>query len=198
MIHSFGTVYDGARPESPLTSFGGVLYGTTPAGSKYDHGTLFNITTSGRERVLYSFNDDGRSPNGPLVVLDSALYGETAFGGRRKIATLSDGCGTVFTSDQSGNVTLLYEFQGNFSDGQYPNGGLTWWNGALYGTTVEGGAYNSGTAFSLTSSSTETVLHAFGKSPDGGYPYAALTPLGNAFYGTTRSGGANGMEPYLN
>jgi uncharacterized repeat protein (TIGR03803 family) len=75
-------------------------------------------------------------------------------------------------------------------------------SGTLYGSVNEGGAYNHGAIYELTSNTggtgwTYTVLHSFcPPGPicvDGGSPYGRLTidKSGN-LYGTTPSGGAHG------
>jgi uncharacterized repeat protein (TIGR03803 family) len=65
-------------------------------------------------------------------------------------------------------------------------------DGNFYGTTEQGGAYNSGTVFRITREGALTTLHNF-DGADGAQPYAALVQAtdGN-FYGTTYTGGANG------
>jgi uncharacterized repeat protein (TIGR03803 family) len=62
--------------------------------------------------------------------------------------------------------------------------------GNLYGTTLAGGAFNSGTVFKLEPNGIETVLHSFFGERDGKAPYAGLVrdPAGR-LYGTTYSGG---------
>jgi len=61
-----------------------VFYGTTENVGNY-YGTVFSITTSGHEQVLYSFKgrpNDGSDP-GPsrLIALNDVLYGTTYEGG---------------------------------------------------------------------------------------------------------------------
>jgi uncharacterized repeat protein (TIGR03803 family) len=65
--------------------------------------------------------------------------------------------------------------------------------GALYGTTLKGGAQNLGTVFKLKPGSTysETILHSFGASNDGFYPYDSLALSGSVLYGTTYGGSGN-------
>jgi hypothetical protein len=63
--------------------------GTTGVGGVYNSGTVFEITSSGTEKVLYSFTGgaDGAWPQGPLVLdAEGNLYGTTAAGG------LQNGC----------------------------------------------------------------------------------------------------------
>ncbi|HEX3822434.1 MAG TPA: choice-of-anchor tandem repeat GloVer-containing protein, partial [Candidatus Sulfotelmatobacter sp.] len=60
------------------------LYGTTMDGGAYNEGTVFEITSTGQEIVLYSFmgGADGGSPfNGGLLLAGTTLYGTTAAGG---------------------------------------------------------------------------------------------------------------------
>ena len=70
-----------------LTEMNGVLYGTTAYGGNY-HGfgsaTIFKVSTSGGERVLYRFGatqNDGVRPSSHLTNLNGTLYGTTAYGG---------------------------------------------------------------------------------------------------------------------
>jgi len=95
---------------------------------------------------------------------------------------------------QEERVLLNY----NGKDGANPYAGLIAnAAGNLYGTTGNGGDYNSGTVFELTpgagGSWTETVLHSFGSGTDGTAPLGSLVldAAGN-LYGTTLGGGAYG------
>jgi len=58
--------------------------------------------------------------------------------------------------------------------------------GNLYGTTANGGAYNSGSVFKLDRTGTLKVLYSFAGGDDGGYPQSSLVldSAGN-LYGTT-------------
>jgi uncharacterized repeat protein (TIGR03803 family) len=57
VIYSFkGGSTDGAAPSAPLLEVGGTLYGTTASRGESGNGTVFSITTSGVETVLYSFD----------------------------------------------------------------------------------------------------------------------------------------------
>ena len=97
--------------------------------------------------------------------------------------------------------TVIYRFTGG-SDGEFPLSRLLEYQGALYGTTYEGGVDNYGTAFKLTAPAngktawTKTVLYSFTgytDGYDGKYPMAGLIAgPGGAFYGTTNGGGLYG------
>jgi uncharacterized repeat protein (TIGR03803 family) len=170
VIYSFcsvGHCKDGGVPEASLIDVNGTLYGTAFWGGRhgdcqYGHGcgTVFALDpNSGTETALYSFCSqpgcaDGSEPVSGLVDVNGMLYGTTLYGGDkvcgqqyRKLR-----CGTVFALDPAtGAETVLYSFcpQKNCTDGELPWGGLTDVNGALYGTTVDGGAQGGGTVFSL-------------------------------------------------
>jgi uncharacterized repeat protein (TIGR03803 family) len=90
---------------------------------------------------------------------------------------------------------VLYSFGGS-KDGAVPYAGLMNVNGTLYGTTENGGvrckALGCGTAFSITTSGKETVLHRFqGYEGGGALPYAGLINVKDRLYGTTYRGGNN-------
>jgi len=197
---------DGATP------LGGLIrdaqdnfYGTTFGGGNlfcdstdYGCGTVFKLTPSGRETVLYRFSGgaDGRYPAAALVRdAQGNLYGTTKEGGDLSCDLTNDGCGTVFRVEvtPNGTETVLYTFTGG-ADGGYPVAALVRdEQGNLYGTTEVGGLYGQGTVFMLTPTGTETVLYNF-SGPDGAAPMGGLIrdAQGN-FYGTTEVGGLYGQ-----
>jgi uncharacterized repeat protein (TIGR03803 family) len=67
----------------------GTLYGTTPQGGA-SAGTVFEVSTSGKERVLYSFKGvpDGAYPGAGLVDVNGVLYGTTTNGGVSNAGTV--------------------------------------------------------------------------------------------------------------
>lgn len=200
ILHSFddnGT--DGYWPvDSLIRDKEGNLYGTTSGGGAYGYGTVFEVTPTGEETVLYSFGQngtDGRSPNGGVVMDGKGnLYGTTEMGGAYSSSCQGYGCGTVFKITPSGTETILHSFDENGTDGTFPAAGLVIKAGNLYGTTSGGGAYGWGTVFKVTLSATETILHSFDQNGiDGVYPYSGLVidKTGN-LYGTTLDGGSHG------
>jgi uncharacterized repeat protein (TIGR03803 family) len=159
VLHSFGSG-DGIRPVASLTVMNGTLYGTTQYGGtgacndKFHTGcgTVFSITPSGTEQVLYSFagGADGIYPVASLIDVNGSLYGTTEYGGTGACSSGYDhGCGTVFSITPSGTEQVLYSF-GTAPDGANPVASLTDVNGLLYGTTNGGGAHGVGTVFALS------------------------------------------------
>jgi uncharacterized repeat protein (TIGR03803 family) len=200
VLYSFCEAYrcpDGRNPAAGLTYFKGTLYGTTTQGGAYECpvgygcGTVYSITPSGTETLLRSFKggEDGAIPEARMIVRNGTLYGTTYYGGEK---CPGGGCGTVFSITPSGHEKVLHVFAGP-PDGSRPDARLLNVNGALYGTTFYGGAYNdSGTVFSITPGGKEKILYSFGASGnDGTYPEAGLIDVKGTLYGTTIYGGVN-------
>ena len=156
------------------------------------------FTLAGTFTLLHSFCSrsacaDGSNPYAALIqATDGNLYGTTFGGGSSK------GFGTVFKITPRGTLTTLHSFclQSGCADGQFPQTGLVQANnGILYGSTILGGAYNSGTIFSITTSGKLTTLYnACSQTgcPDGNYLYEPLIQAtdGN-LYGIMDVGGAS-------
>jgi len=201
IIYNFQGATDGYDPSSGLIVANGLLYGTTAEGGGTNGacgitvscGTVFEVSTSGRERVLYRFSGgvDGSQPFGNLTLLNGNFYGATLFGGAGLGAgkpKCSPGCGTIFEVSLSGKERVIHQFTGG-ADGAFPSGGLLAIDGALYGTTAGGGDVNRGTVFSMTTTGDESILCDF-KTAEGGYsPSTPLLAAGDALYGMTQLGG---------
>jgi uncharacterized repeat protein (TIGR03803 family) len=205
IIYSFNLSPDGNYPHVGLIVDKGVLYGTTAAGG-IDFGTVFKITTSGAERVLYSFKGypyDGDVPGYGVTAVANHYYGVTYVGGDGSCAApgspspIVTGCGIIFKVSGSGHEDVLYNFKPG-KDGAEPNGGLTLLNGTLYGTTSHGGGgscpvsssvQGCGVVFSVSLSGKERVLYRFQGGNDGAYPLGNLVVYDGALYGATGSGG---------
>ena len=133
---------------------------------------------------------DGGQPSAPVILDDAGnLYGTTTLGGDLK-CNRPYGCGTIFKIDAAGKETVLHSFT-LMPDGAYPQAGLIRdAAGNFYGTTQEGGAYNSGTVFKLDATGKEIVLYSFSGGRDGAWPFGGLVrdSAGN-LYGTTYAGG---------
>ena len=156
IVHSFGATGDGGQPYAVLTlDTAGNLYGTAFYGGAYSQGTVFELTSSGTEKILWSFGNgmDGANPiAGVARDTKGNLYGTTEYGG-------AHGYGTVFELTSSGTEKILWSFR-NGTDGANPIAGVVLGKtGNIYGTTSNGGAYGSGTVFKVTLSGRETILH---------------------------------------
>lgn len=195
VLHSFADGQDGAYPiGGGLIYAGGNLYGMTARGGPASAGTVFKVSKSGKETVLFTFSGaDGDIPEGGLIQ-DGAgnLYGTTVYGGPY-------GFGTVFKLDRSGQHTILYGFSGG-EDGAWPQAALIQdRTGSLYGTTGIGGNLQCGSGegcgvvFKLTPKGKKITVYRFAGGTDGANPQAnlILDAAGN-LYGTTLLGGGGG------
>jgi uncharacterized repeat protein (TIGR03803 family) len=175
----------------------GGFFGTAEGGGAGRVGTVFALSSAGKQTVLHTFmgGSDGDSPQGDLIADASGnLYGTTKNGGA---GCPKFGCGTVFTVAPDGTETVLYSFTGA-ADGGNPVAGLIRDKaGNLFGTTEFGGLANGcggsgcGTVFKLAPNGTLQVLYTFTGGSDGGQPVASLfAGSGGSFYGTTLFWGA--------
>jgi uncharacterized repeat protein (TIGR03803 family) len=199
----------------------GNFYGTTAYGGSglcangfgvTGCGTVFKLTPSGKQTVLYNFSYDsttktavnGAYPFGGLVQgRDGNFYGTTTGGGNAgAVCNGNLGCGVIFKITPAGKFTLLHTFNGalaKISEGGVPVGRLLLANGTFYGTTYSGGLVqnfaNQGTIFAVSPSGGFTTLYMFDNihgTTDGVNPYAGLIQgKDGSFYGTTQFGGTS-------
>lgn len=141
VIYSFHD--DGIEPNSLIQGNDGNFYGTTNRGGTNDNGTVFMITSQGKESTIYRFQgesddvsqSDGISPSNLIQDSEGNLYGITNRGG------INDN-GIVFKINPQGNYTIIYKFNGgmyganpiNFIQGKDKN---------FYGVTEAGGIINN-------------------------------------------------------
>jgi uncharacterized repeat protein (TIGR03803 family) len=190
VLYNFTGGSDGCNPDAGVViGKKNVIYGTTPACGASNYGNVFELTPSGTETTLHTFNLDGTDGVLPYsgLALDKAgdLYGTTYEGG-------ANGAGAVYKLTPSGTETILHNFSFVGTEGYYPQSTVVFDKlGNLYGTTTFG-AGNLGTVYEIEPDGTETVLHRFNKDgTDGYHPYGGVILIKNALYGTTLSGGAN-------
>lgn len=129
VLYSFTNRTDGGNPlgQLQLDSEGNV-YGTTFEGGDLSCsglrptlgcGVVFEVTPSGKEKVLHTFTGpDGAVPGFGLVRNSSGnFYGTTVYGG-------AENMGTVFEVRAKGGERVVYSFTGA-ADGGLPQSGLT-------------------------------------------------------------------------
>jgi uncharacterized repeat protein (TIGR03803 family) len=192
VLYSFkGYPSDSAPFDSSLfQASDGNFYGTTEFGGPDNKGTVFKVSPSGIETVLYSFGSVANDPAGgfsPLVESDDGnFYGVSGFGG-------ASNHGAVFKITPEGILTLVHSFSGGPNDGgdPYGSGLLKGSDGNFYGVTSNGGPSDSGIVYKLTPAGDETIIYAFVSSADtGSHPTGALVEDGDGnLYGGTQDGG---------
>jgi uncharacterized repeat protein (TIGR03803 family) len=94
---------------------------------------------------------------------------------------------------KSGKETVLHNFAGGSSDGEYPLAGVIEdTSGNLYGDTETGGPDNVGTVYELSTKGEYKMIHSF-DGTDGKYPYGGFAQDSKGtIYGTTQNGGSIG------
>jgi uncharacterized repeat protein (TIGR03803 family) len=192
------------------------VYGTTINGGEHGGGIVFEISSRGYmdlhdfggtlKNADGSFSPDGSQASGG-VVLDAQgnLYGVTRFGG-------ANNSGILWKLTPKGVYTDLHDFGGKVTnadgktgnDGAIPMAGLTFDSaGNLYGTTWQGGPYESdlagGIVFEYKVGGAYADLHDFGgtttytngqSGTDGRAPECAVTfDAAGDMYGTASGGG---------
>ena len=191
---------EGAAPNSLIQGRDGFFYGTAMYGGQAaisplepGFGTIFRLDASGAVTVLHVFpaNAAGAFPRPIIQGADGALYG-TVSGG---VDTLGHRPGFVYRFDPStGDFRHLHDFA--ISDGENPTGPLFQSrDGFFYGTTNEGGTWNSGVVYKVDVLGNFVLLHSLspffpgeGSEPQGGVIQAS----DGYFYGTTEQGGYGG------
>jgi uncharacterized repeat protein (TIGR03803 family) len=178
-----------------LINVNGTLYGITfigPSCSSEGQGTVYSLSTTGIEKVLYSFcaQSNQGGPTGGVISVGGVLYGTVG----------PNTTGQVYSITASGAYSVLYNFLGPiYGDGYGPNGSLLDVNGTLYGVTYAGGAacYGNGgcgMVYALTRSGKEKVLYSFQGAPEGSDPFSGLINVDGTLYGTTFAGGNAGCQ----
>ena len=182
IIHHFGSGGDGQMPcAATWQSLDGKLYGTTIYGGTNGYGTVFKLNTDGSDyKVIYNFSGDRREGTNPQADLvqdsDGVLYGTTTVNSVFKVNTNGDGYAVLGSGTGCSGTLVLGR------------------DGALYGTSWDGGSNNVGTVFRLnTDGAGFTVLYNFSTNVfDGRYPYPGLIQATDgALYGSTALGGSN-------
>jgi uncharacterized repeat protein (TIGR03803 family) len=174
----------------------GALLGTNTGGAASGNGELFTVNTDGSGwNDIHDFYSTPANPLESAIRASDGLLYATSAGG--------SGCGTVFRIEADGTtIQTLHVFGcGDPTDGQTPYGRLVEGSdGALYGTTYQGGSNGYGTVYRITKLGQFSLLHSFygynsgtGIYEDGLYPYSGLIVAtdGN-MYGTTNSYGHYG------
>jgi len=179
LLHNFAWS-DGAAPSGMLRDKTGNFYGLTAGGGASGRGVLYKLTKEGTLTVLYNFVGDAGGDNPVALTMDNLgnFYGTTNQGG-------SFG-GTAWKISTRHTERILHDFDGGFSDGCFPQGGVVRdSDGTLYGNTFQCGSSNDGIIWKVSKDGTETVLHNF-SSPDGANPSGSLLRDANGgLYGTS-------------
>jgi uncharacterized repeat protein (TIGR03803 family) len=183
-IYGFNGGADGKYPALGRLVQGrdGLLYGVTWFGGTNNLGTVFKVTSSGVETVLYAFDGThGAGPQGGLVLgTDGNFYGTTSAGG-------AEGLGTLFRITQQGTLTVLHSFTGA-DDAQEPVAPpVEASDGNFYGTVAGSAGYSS--SYKYDGSGKFSVLHKFSTTEGWDIEAPLIQAMDGNLYGTAEFGG---------
>ena len=195
-----GNDVDGALPIGELSIVNGALIGTTEAGGVFDHGSVFEVSTAGAERIVASISEPAAQPQGELINLAAFHLPDYFIGVSMQGGT--DRRGSIFLVDANATFTAsLYSFT-TLANGINPTGGLAEVNGRFFGTTSHGGnvlQFCGGTCgtvyeFDASTNAAQTLYRFSGSRPtqgsyDGARPNGGLIAMNGTLYGTTAAGG---------
>ena len=183
VIHAFaGGSTDGAYPEGGLAELKGKLYGTTngggASGCQYSSdglcGTVYEISTQGGIRVLYSFQaNEGSTPSSDLIAAHGAVWGISYFSS------------AAFKTAPVGKTTVY-----NSSAVFLPTSALTSVGEVFYGTTRESSQYCQGidtycgTIYKMSRNGQSSKFYDFTGGADGRYPGGTLARWHQSIFGT--------------
>jgi uncharacterized repeat protein (TIGR03803 family) len=179
-LHAF-TGPDGSYPVAPPLPLGDTLKGTTTSGGTRDVGGPFAMTEDGR--MFAPLVADGATQFASGLVADASgvLWGVWRGGDTDN--------GGIYRIAPDGTFSIAHRFAG--AQGYWPTGTLiVGRDGALYGTTTQGGRYGAGTVFRYDRIGRWlATLHAF-SGPDGAHPQAGVVQDAEGrFVGVTTGGG---------
>jgi uncharacterized repeat protein (TIGR03803 family) len=192
---------DGETPSGPLTlAANGNFYGTTQLGGNIGQngGTVFQVTSKGKVKVLYSFVNTYEPLAGVIQGADGKFYGTTSENGTYSY-------GTIFQLTAAGKIAYLHSFNYAVDDVAYPFNPLALGtDGSLYGPSncFDWGC-GAESLYKITTKGVYTDLYNGFTNPDGACPDNSVTgcalssPMAlhpnGIFYGTTQQGGDNGQ-----
>lgn len=175
VVYAFGGKGDAKSPAGILVPSNGTLYGASTHGGPQDYGTVFGITTQGKETLLAALPTNAPFPAAGPVFLRGTLYGGVQ-------GNLPYNSAALY-SVKGGKLSIALELEG-------PNaanipGQLIALDGALYGT-FESGMYRYEPPSSFKAIAIENQFGSIGFDP--GY---YLLPYRGLLYGAFCSGGAH-------
>src|SRR5258708_1208299 len=159
---------NGSAPNAVVQATDGNLYATTRgAEPPVEFGNVVRVSPTGEVTSVYTFCQKPHCADGawpatpPILGSDGNLYGVTSAGGSKLNGGF--GWGTVYKMTLTGQITTLHIFcpTDPCSDGSNPVGIMQASDGTLYGTTFDGGQFNDGTLFKLTTTRPFTIPHNF-------------------------------------
>jgi uncharacterized repeat protein (TIGR03803 family) len=187
----FSKLTTGRLPYAELMqASNGKLYGTTKEGGIADKGVVFEYDISTHTYIKISeFAEgvEGEAPTGSMMLAaNGKIYGVTGKGGAYSK-------GVIFEYDPAVNTgTYVKKFDFDEKNGSNPEFPPVEFNGKLYGTTLNGGAYNSGTLYEfdpVTNTLTKKIDFSTALTNHAALPAGLFLASNNKLYGMCTNGG---------
>ena len=183
MHHHF--VINEGNPLYRLTRVGSEIWGVLIGAGQY--GAIYSFDMDSEIFTIeHSLTqEDGNSPSSGLTESEGYLWGVTDVGGEHNL-------GVVYKLDPDNptDLTVVHEFSG--SDGQYPYGTMTEYEGKLYGTTRLGGDFNSGTLFSIDLVTGQMTIEYHFMAEESADANGRMTVYRGRLWGSSHRGGLHG------
>ncbi|MFZ0803928.1 MAG: choice-of-anchor tandem repeat GloVer-containing protein [Terriglobales bacterium] len=158
LLHTFTGPGDGADPLGVIIGSDGNLYGIAGSGGDivgdylYGLGTIFKVDTSGNFSVLFTFVPCNEPPctegqvRNPVYASQLLRDSKGNLYGLQQSNNCAKGGGCLFRIDTAGNITDLYDFEGEgeSTDGFTPMNVVFGSAEDVYGSMFTGGASNGG------------------------------------------------------
>ena len=163
----------------------GNLYGLSHEGGTSNIGTFFNVSPSGTETTVYSFDGTkGSYPNFGLTLgSDGNFYGTAANGGTANL-------GTFYKITSTGTITVLHNFTNTGDGGQANTAPTQGTDGNFYGVTSVTSNVSTAYVYKITPAGVYKTLHTL-STVDGYDGGGLIQGIDGSFYGLGQLGGAN-------
>jgi uncharacterized repeat protein (TIGR03803 family) len=175
VLHSFTGSGDGSMPLGLIADSAGNLYGIAQNGGdeiqntnfEYGVGTIFKVDTSGKFSVLFTFVPCTQPPcsegqvRNPVFALHLVRDSKGNLYGAEQSNDCAKGGGCLFRLDTKGNLTDLYDFEGENEgpDGFTPQGVVLGSDDDVYGSMFLGGPPEIGCEDGGFTNGCGTVFH---------------------------------------
>ncbi|NOS70598.1 MAG: hypothetical protein HOP33_11790 [Verrucomicrobia bacterium] len=193
-LKNFSSADGGIGINSGLTLSGGMLYGVGGSPANFPAGMIYKVSTNGSGfTVIHQFTggSEGSFPAGRVVISGNTIYGVTYQGGTNfNLNNQFGGDGIIYrVSTDGSDFSVLRRLDATAGDGYKPEFGMVLSGSTLYGTTLQGGDFDRGAVFKISTNGTGYQnIHSFDYATDGTQPQAELTLIGNTLFGTTAFG----------
>lgn len=187
-LHHFEFENGSPHSQGGFVVYNNKFYGVTHGGGPDNNGVIYEFdpaTNAYTKHHDFVSPTDGRQPYAMMTLhTDNKLYGTCLLGG-------AHGAGTIFQFDP---VTKAFQKKVDMTDagGSWLYGGLTSWNGLLWGMAESGGLDGLGTIYKYNPATNVKTTQFHFSNLIGGHPMGNLIVHNNQLWGVTSDDGLGG------